>query len=206
MVVRTGRRRRRALNEGNLRSGRHGLNAAPGRRSHSLLPGREPACRAGCTACGIFAGPATTTQPPSPAQRLIPVALEQAAVTRAEAAVAVHLPTVSGRPAPTLPARAFVRPLRAHQVVGFLPYWEVGSYKPDFQSLTTLAYWAVGLDANRRQYRRERIGLFDAGKFRVRARRRPGSCGGRPRPADNLLRQPFCSTRSPQVRQELGLC
>jgi hypothetical protein len=98
----------------------------------------------GCAACGIFgAGPATTTQPPSPAQRLIPV--EQAAVTRAEGAVAVHLPTVSGRPAPTLPARAFVRPLRTHQVVGYLPYWEVGSFTPDFRSLTTLAYWAVGL-------------------------------------------------------------
>ena len=40
---------------------------------------------------------------------------------------------------------AFVRPLRAHQVVGFLPYWEVGSFTPDYQALTTLAYWAVGL-------------------------------------------------------------
>ena len=66
-------------------------------------------------------------------------------MTRAEAAVAVHLPTAPGRPAPTLPAGAFVRPLRAHQVVGFLPYWEVGGFTPDYRDLTTLAYWAVGL-------------------------------------------------------------
>ena len=98
----------------------------------------------GGAACGIFgSGPPATTQVPSPAQLLIPV--EKAAVTRAEAAVAVHLPTVSGRPAPTLPAGAFVRPLPAHQVVGFLPYWDVGSFTPDYQALTTLAYWAVGL-------------------------------------------------------------
>ena len=28
---------------------------------------------------------------------------------------------------------------------GFLPYWEVGSFTPDYQSLTTLVYWAVNL-------------------------------------------------------------
>ena len=98
----------------------------------------------GCAACGIFGtGPSTTTQAPSPAQRLIPV--ERAAVTKAEAAVAVKLPTVQGRSAPGLASGAFARPLRAHQVVGFLPYWEVGSFTPDYQALTTLAYWAVGL-------------------------------------------------------------
>ncbi len=98
----------------------------------------------GCAACGFFgAGPTTTTQVPSPAELLIPV--EQAAVTKAEATVAVRLPTVRGRHAPTLPAEAFVRPLPAHQIVGFLPYWEVGSFTPDYQALTTLAYWAVGL-------------------------------------------------------------
>ncbi len=94
-------------------------------------------------ACGAL-GSGTTTQAPSPAELLVPV--EQAAVTRAEAAVAVHLPTVQGQAAPTLPARAFVRPLPAHQVVGFLPYWQVGSFRPDYQSLTTLVYWAVNLD------------------------------------------------------------
>ena len=66
-------------------------------------------------------------------------------VARAEAAVAVQLPTKSGRPAPTLPPDAFVHPLRAHQVVGFLPYWEVGGFTPDFADLTTLAYWSVTL-------------------------------------------------------------
>ncbi len=98
----------------------------------------------GCAACEVFGtGPTATTQAPSPAQRLVPV--EQAAVAKAEAAVAVRLPSVPGRRAPTLPERAFVRPLRAHQVVGFLPYWEVASFTPDYQALTTLAYWAVGL-------------------------------------------------------------
>ncbi len=98
----------------------------------------------GGAACGIFgSGPPATTQVPSAAQLLIPV--EKAAVTRAEAAVAVHLPTVPSRPAPTLPAGAFARPLPAHQVVGFLPYWDVGSFTPDYQDLTALAYWAVGL-------------------------------------------------------------
>ena len=97
-----------------------------------------------CSGCGVFgAGTSATTQPPSPAERLIPI--EAAAVTEAEAAVAVKLPTVQGRPAPTLGARAFVKPLHAHQVVGFLPYWEVGTYTPNYQALTTLAYWAVGL-------------------------------------------------------------
>ena len=98
----------------------------------------------GCASCGLFGtGPTITTQAPSPAQLLIPV--ERAAVTKAEAAVAVDLPTVPGRPAPTLRAGAFLRPLRAHQVVGFFPYWEVGSFTPDYQALTALAYWAVGL-------------------------------------------------------------
>jgi hypothetical protein len=97
-----------------------------------------------CTACS-GTGLQTTTQKPSPAQLLVPV--EQAAVTKAEATVAVRLPTVPGRPAPSLPARAFERPLRAHQVVGFFPYWEVGAFTPDYQDLTTLVYWSVNLGA-----------------------------------------------------------
>jgi len=50
-----------------------------------------------------------------------------------------------GQAAPVLPAGAFAKPLPVHQVVGFLPYWEVGSFTPNYTDLTTLAYWAVGL-------------------------------------------------------------
>jgi hypothetical protein len=102
-----------------------------------------------CTACGFFGSgtrPMTTTQALTPAERLIPS--ERAAVAKAEAALAVRLPTVPGELAPTLPGDAFARPLRAHQVVGFLPYWEVGSFTPDYQDLTTLIYWSVTLTAD----------------------------------------------------------
>jgi len=95
----------------------------------------------GCAACSSGGGPATTQ--PNPAAVLIPA--ENAAVAKAEAAVAVRLPTTSGRRAPTLSSGAFARPLRPHQVVGFLPYWEVGGFTPDFADLTTLVYWSVSL-------------------------------------------------------------
>ncbi len=97
-----------------------------------------------CSACNSAAGTGTT-QAPSAAQLLVPS--EQAAVAKAEADVAVHLPKKAGQPAPTLPEGAFPKPLRAHQVVGFLPYWEVGGLTPDYGSLTTLVYWSVNLGA-----------------------------------------------------------
>ena len=46
-----------------------------------------------------------------------------------------------GQPAPNLQG-AFPKPLKSHQVVGFLPYWEVGGFSPDYGSLTTLVYWS----------------------------------------------------------------
>jgi len=95
----------------------------------------------GCAACSAAGSGTSTTQAPSPAERLIPV--EQRAVANAEKAVAVRLPTRPGKPAPALPPDAFPLPLPAHQVVGFLPYWEVGYFTPDYTSLTTLVYWAV---------------------------------------------------------------
>ncbi|MGD0943059.1 MAG: glycosyl hydrolase family 18 protein [Acidimicrobiales bacterium] len=98
-----------------------------------------------CAACTVSGFAPSTTQAPSPAQLLVPS--ELAAVAKAEAAVAVRLPKVPGRLAPTLPAGAFPRPLPAHQVVGFLPYWEVGGFTPDYGDLTTLAYWSVSLAA-----------------------------------------------------------
>ena len=93
--------------------------------------------------CGVFgAGTSATTQPPSPAERLIPV--EAAAVTEAEAAVAVnsHCP---GTACPTLGAGHSSSPARPTRSSGSSRIWEVGTVQPDYQALTTLAYWAVGL-------------------------------------------------------------
>ena len=97
----------------------------------------------GCAACSSAGAPPATE--PNPTAALVPA--ENRAVSFAESAVAVHLPTTRGRPAPTLASGAFERPLRPHQVVGFLPYWEVGAFTPGFSGLTTLAYWSVSLAA-----------------------------------------------------------
>lgn len=103
------------------------------------------AVSAGVLAGGCSLGSGATsnsvTTRPDPAALLVP--LERRAVAAAKRAVAVSLPTKPGAVAPTLPATAFATPLPAHQVVGFLPYWEVGYYSPDYASLTTLAYFAV---------------------------------------------------------------
>lgn len=97
----------------------------------------------GVAACDAGVAPGATQ--PNPAAALVPA--EQAAVVRAEAAVAVRLPTGSDKPAPSLPPGAFSRPLPAHQVVGFLPYWEVAGFTPAVSELTTLVYWSVSLAA-----------------------------------------------------------
>jgi hypothetical protein len=65
-------------------------------------------------------------------------------VTRAEAAVSVHVPTVANQAAPSFPTTGgFKTPLASHQVVGFLPYWDLGSSVSDYADLTTLVYWSV---------------------------------------------------------------
>ena len=118
--------------------------ASPRRRAAARLAFVALAVSFGLAGCsGSGAGTANTTTTESAAERLLPV--EQAAVAKAEAAVAVKLPIVPGRPAPGLPANAFVRPLPAHEVVGFLPYWEVGSFRPPYRALTTLAYFALNV-------------------------------------------------------------
>jgi len=99
----------------------------------------------GCAGCSSTGSGDAATTAPSPAERLIPVEIHE--VAKAENAVAVRLPKAAGMAAPTLPAGAFTRPLPAHQVVGFLPYWDVGSFTPDYPALTTLVYWAVQLTA-----------------------------------------------------------
>lgn len=83
----------------------------------------------------------TTTTAPDPLAQFVPTI--NRSVAAAERSVGVDLPTRLGAAAPTLSADAFPTPLKSHQVVGFLPYWEVAGFTPDFASLTTLAYYAV---------------------------------------------------------------
>jgi hypothetical protein len=97
-----------------------------------------------CAGCGA-SGSGTTSSQSNAAQLLVP--REQSAVAKAEASLALDLPTKPGQPAPSLPTDGFVRPLPAHQVVGFLPYWEVGTFTPDYAALTTLVYWSLTLGA-----------------------------------------------------------
>ena len=94
-----------------------------------------------CAACSSAGSPSTTE--PNPTAVVMPVEARPWPSQRRRWRCSCR-PT-SGHPAPTLGVRRFPKPLRAHQVVGFLPYWEVGGFTPDFADLTTLAYWSVTL-------------------------------------------------------------
>lgn len=52
---------------------------------------------------------------------------ETAAVQRSNRLVNVTLPKKANRPAPATPTVLFKKPLARHQVVGFVPYWALGS-------------------------------------------------------------------------------
>jgi hypothetical protein len=87
---------------------------------------------------GAFSGP-------SPAQIAFERARaeQQAALGRAEALVAVKIPTRQGEPAP-LPGGALFR--RAHrpplEVIGYVPYWTMDELTAaDFQDVSTLCYY-----------------------------------------------------------------
>jgi len=98
-------------------------------------------CSLATSACGLTGASPTTTTQPDPTAVYLP--REHAAVAAAERAVAVRLPKSIGAPAPSLPAHPFTSDLPAHQVLGFLPYWEVGTVTPDYAGLSSLAYFAV---------------------------------------------------------------
>lgn len=56
------------------------------------------------------------------------------------------LPPASAQPAPPPPALAAAPPLRKHEIFGFAPYWTLDQSSGfDLHSLTTLAYFALGI-------------------------------------------------------------
>lgn len=97
--------------------------------------------------CGLVSSDSTTTStsPPNPYTRYY----EKGARALAEATRAVHvvLPRRSGAPAPTLPAGAFGRGLGSHQVLGFLPSWEISDAPSvDYAALSEVAYYALEVE------------------------------------------------------------
>ena len=94
---------------------------------------------AGCSTAG--SSTTDTTATPNPLARFVPTI--NRSVAAAVRTVAVPLPTRLGAPAPTLGPTAFPKPIAPHQVIGFLPYWELGSFTPDYSTLTALAYYAA---------------------------------------------------------------
>lgn len=108
------------------------------------------------TAAGIVtarhgAGSATTTSTTATTVSVPnPYAAEEARnVKAAEAAVNVTLPTAVGSPAPILPARAFTGASARHEVVGFVPSYEISRIGGESLSgFTYLVYSELGINAD----------------------------------------------------------
>lgn len=74
---------------------------------------------------------------------------ENAQVSHALARLNLALPKKAGKPAPGYSSAIFAQPLPSHQVFAYLPYWYLTSASAiDYSKLTTLAYFALGIDAN----------------------------------------------------------
>jgi Glycosyl hydrolases family 18 len=83
----------------------------------------------------------TTTNPLTPA--------EERAIATAEGSVNASLPSAEGAPAPRLRLPPYRRPLGRHEVVGFVPYYELGAVQgEDFADFTYLVYSALSLRRN----------------------------------------------------------
>lgn len=70
-------------------------------------------------------------------------------VPRVEPATTPPLPAAAAPPAPAPPSLASASPLTSHEVFGFAPYWTLpdsGTF--DVQGLTTIAYFAIPVNAN----------------------------------------------------------
>ncbi len=73
----------------------------------------------------------------------------QAAEFQAGAGLASHLVPATAPPPPAPAAVVDTAPLRSHEVFGFAPYWSLGQAATfDVSGFTTLAYFAVGVNAN----------------------------------------------------------
>jgi hypothetical protein len=92
----------------------------------------------------------TTTLPPTIPTTTNPyAAVETKTLKGAEQAVNVRLPAGTGAAAPVLPAHAYTAPLPAHQTVGFVPFYELGSISSeDLHGFTDLVYYDVEVRAN----------------------------------------------------------
>ncbi|HXY44685.1 MAG TPA: glycoside hydrolase family 18 protein [Acidimicrobiales bacterium] len=87
----------------------------------------------------------TTTSPPTIPTTTNPYAAEEArTVLAAVKDVNATLPTAPGSPAPVLAHRPYRRPLGKHEVVGFVPYYELGSIgNTNLAAFTDLVYYAL---------------------------------------------------------------
>jgi hypothetical protein len=69
---------------------------------------------------------------------------EQELATKAKRLVTARLPTASAAAAPIATAPLFTAPLTAHHVVGYVPYWELGTLQPaDIADASELVYSSV---------------------------------------------------------------
>jgi hypothetical protein len=120
--------------------------ASSSRLKRLLAPGL---CVVFLSGCGLIAGTATTSSPPtptSPYNRF--VATEQKAFDTALSSLhGVSVPKKPGAPAPILPAGAFGSGLGSHVVLGFLPSWEIYSASSvNYSAFSEIAYFALQLE------------------------------------------------------------
>jgi hypothetical protein len=105
---------------------------------------------AGVVASGHHTGTGvSSTTPASIPTTTNPYAAEEArTVLDAERAVNAVFPTAQGEPAPSLARRPYRHALARHQVVGFVPYYELGSLATtDLAAFTDLVYYALDVSA-----------------------------------------------------------
>ena len=95
-------------------------------------------------------GTVTTTSPPTIPTTPNPYAAEEIrTVLAAKRAVNVTLPTGTGAVAPVLGGRPYRTSLGRHEVVGFVPYYELGGIdKMELADFTDVVYYAVDLKPN----------------------------------------------------------
>lgn len=77
------------------------------------------------------------------------LAIETRSLAAAKEVVHVTLPTAPGAPAPSLGSSAFGGGVGSHQVVGFVPYYELSSIRSEsLAAFTDLVYYEVDLRSN----------------------------------------------------------